>query len=146
MKKSFKFLLLLTGIILASALHAQVVVQIDAGSRAPYGDIQSLTIDKKGKCKYLKYDVASHIINDSASFTITPTQLNDFLTKAETEGFFSLKEEYLRGLDGSGIFIAINKDGKKRSVNVKNVEVPQIRTLLAELNTIMQAKKITIDY
>ncbi len=131
---------------LATASTAQLVVQIDAGSRASYGFIQSLSIDKNGKCQYVKYDVSTSAIKDSSSFSITPTQLSGFLNKAESSGFFSLNQEYHKGVDGAGIFIALNKGGKKGSVDLKNTDLPAINSLIATLNTILESRKITIYY
>ena len=144
MKKTLLFTFLFTGLFISAS--AQLVVQIDAGSRAPWGDIQSLTIDNKGKCRYMKYDVSTNAIKDSSSFFITEGQLQDFLKKADESGFFTLNKEYHRGVDGAGIFIAINSNGKKNGVDLKNTDVATVNTLVAFLNNILQTKKIKIYY
>lgn len=141
-----KSLLLLIACSFAVTIKAQTVVQIDAGSRAPYGYIQSLTIDAAGRCRYLQYEVSDGKVKDSATFTITKAQLDSFFLKAAQVGFFDLAEDYSYGVDGAGVFIAINSAGKKHSVNVKNRTVKQVDDLIANLNAILQARKIKIYY
>lgn len=141
-----KSLLLLIACSFAVTIKAQTVVQIDAGSRAPYGYIQSLTIDATGRCRYIQYEVSNNKVKDSATFSITKAQLDTFFAKANAVRFFSLAEEYTRGLDGAGIFIALNNAGKKHAVNVKNSTVPQIDDLVATLNAMLQPRKIRIYY
>lgn len=144
MRKILLSALLFTTLIISAS--AQLVVQIDAGSRAPYGDIQSLTIDKKGKCRYVKYDVSTNAIKDSSSFFITEGQLQDFMKKADDAGFFRLEDNYVRGVDGAGIFISLNNGINKKGVNVKNTDVAAVNTVVEFLNTILQSRKIRIYY
>lgn len=143
MKKS---LYLLTLLLVFGAARAQLVVQIDAGSRAPYGYVQSLNIDAKGNCKYLKYNVENGAVKDSASFKLTAAQLDTFFNKADVVGFYNLDSQYRNGVDGAGIYIALSHAGKKQGVDVKNYNVPQVDELIAVLNNMLQAYKIRIYY
>lgn len=131
--------------VLPNSLEAQVVLQIDAGSRAPWGNIQTFTMDISGNCQYLLHDVESGIVKDSASFLLSKNQMDIFFQKAKQVGFFELKEKYLKGLDGSGIFISLTNSGKKNTVTVTNTDVPAIAALLETLNELLKPRKIHID-
>jgi hypothetical protein len=133
----------------ASAAYAcaqtPILIQVDAGSRAPYGTTQSLLIDAKGKCSYHS-DVVHGARKESLHFDIMPAQVDSFLKKADALGFFKLKKDYHEGVDGSGIFIAMNYNGKKADVDLVNTDLPEINALIKWLNGVLQPHKVRIDY
>jgi hypothetical protein len=146
MKKTITTIAVAFCLLWVTQLHAQIVVQIEAGSRSPFGKNQSLTIDKKGKCHYLKFDVETQVVSDSATFTLTKAQVDSFFKKADEVGFYGLKKEYHFGVDGAGIFIALSNSGKNNSVDLTNSDVPEINALIATLNGLLQPRKIKIYY
>lgn len=140
------FLLCLACSISYFPAQSQVVLQINAGSRAPFGDYQSLLVNLNGECSY-KLVTVNGPVKDSSRFTIAKSQLDSIFSKAEQIGFFQLNNKYDGGrVDGAGILIAMNSSGKKKSVQVLNVDVPQVNELVAFINRILQPQKIRIDY
>src|SRR5207302_4931171 len=102
MGKHLLKLLVLLDLFISTSVQSQVVVQINAGSRASWGTNQNLTIDKTGHCSFYLSEVRG-AIKDSSSFTISASQLDSFLTKAAQVGFFNLNSRYDGGYaDGSG--------------------------------------------
>ncbi len=139
-------MLLLCCVCIVATGRAQVVVQINAGSRASWGTNQNLFIDAKGQCHYYLGEVNGKI-KDSSSFSIPVARLDSFLVKAEQLGFFSLSDRYDGGLsDGAGIFISLNSQGKKHSVDLSNKDLPPIHTLMEQLNLILAPHRIRINY
>lgn len=135
------------GILLSSGIVCgQVVVQINAGSRAPYGTNQDLYINANGKTSYYKGEI-NKPIKDSATFYISKSSLDSFFKKAEQVGFFNLNSKYDGGFaDGAGIFISLNSSGKNHSVDLLNEDIPQINELIALLNSFLAPHKIRIYY
>ena len=146
MKKIIATMCTMAALFGATALHAQIVVQVNAGSRAPWGEAQQLTIDKKGKCHYVHYDVSAQHILDSATFTITKAQLDTFFKKADEVGFYGLQKDYHKGIDGEGLFISLSDNGKNGTVDLLNTDIPQVNALVATLNGILQPRSIKIYY
>lgn len=145
MRKPFYHLLILCCIFSFQAI-SQTVVQINAGSRAPWGTNQNLFIDKKGHCKYSLAEISGSV-KDSSSFNISASQLDSFFAKAEQVGFFKLDSKYDGGYaDGAGIFIALNSSGKKHSVDLLNKDIPPINELVDFLNRMLSVHKIRIYY
>ena len=126
--------------------QSQTVVQINAGSRAPWGQNQNLLIDAKGRCTYYIKEVNGRI-KDSSVFNISTKQLDSLFTKAMQVGFYSLNKKYDGGYsDGAGIFIAIRHLNQKNSVSLLNTDIPQVSELVALLNRFLLPRKIRIYY
>jgi hypothetical protein len=143
-KKIFQ-LLFLCCIISFSAI-SQTIVQINAGSRAPWGNNQNLLIDNKGHCTYFLSEV-NGAVKDSSSFIFSASQLDSFFTRAEQVGFFQLNSKYDGGVaDGAGIFISMNHAGKKHSVDLQNQDIPPVNELIGYLNLLLASHKIRIYY
>jgi hypothetical protein len=126
---------------------SQVVVYINAGSRAHYGTTQELFIDANGQARYWKRNVNGPGI-DSSVFNLTRPQLDSFFQKATQVGFFSLNATYEKSnlVDGSGILISVNHAGQKKSVSVRNQDLPAINELITWLNTILAPQRLRIYY
>ena len=140
------FSLLLVWGMLAQHARSQIVFQVNAGSRAPWGTNQNLLVEKSGHCTYSLTEVNGPVKN-SSSFDIPLSQLDALLAKAEELGFFRLKDKYDAGYsDGAGIFIAMRSSGKKHSVQLLNMDIPQINQLVSYLNRILEPHKIHIYY
>ena len=146
MIRIIKSILIFGGVFIATAARSQVVVQINAGSRALWGTNQNLFIDQKGHCQFYLSEVRGSV-KDSSSFIIPVSQLDSFLAKAEQVGFFNLNDKYDGGLaDGAGIFISLNSSGKKHSVDLLNKDLPPIHELITYLNIILAPHRIRINY
>lgn len=139
--------LLILWCMFTSHARSQIIFQVNAGSRAPYGSNQNFLIDTKGHCSYNVTDVNGPVSN-AASFTITSSQLAALLAKGEELGFFKLKDKYDGGFaDGAGIFIAMRSSGKSHSVQLLNTDVPAINQLVNYLNNnILDLHHIRIYY
>ena len=124
---------------------APVVFQVLAGSRAPWGTDQNLTIDSLGRCDFRLID-AERGVTDSARFRLPPGQVDSLLKSADKAGFFKLDSNYVKGHDGSGIYMVMNYGARIYSVNVVNESIPQIHTIVATLNGMLQPHKIRINY
>ena len=86
-------------------------------------------------------------VKDSSRFTISSSQLDSLFSRAEQLGFFQLNNKYDAGFaDGSGIMIAMNHSGKKKTVQLLNTDVPQINDWVTFLNHMLQPQKIRIYY
>lgn len=139
-------LIVVFGWLYATAGSSQPVLFINAGSRASYGTNQELTIDAKGNCRYYLREVNGPL-KDSSSFSISQQQLDSLMNKANQSGFFSLQENYDGGkTDGAGIYISIKRAGSVRSVNLNNTDQPVIHELVDMLNSMLQPRKIRINY
>lgn len=130
---------------ISQKINAQVIIQIDAGSRSPFGNIQSLIIQANGKCAYY-FSTVQGELRDSTSFVFSKAQTDSLLSQAERLGFFGLQKEYKKGVDGAGIFISINKAGKKKSVSLINSDVPEINAWVMLLNEMLKDRNIYINY
>ncbi len=128
------------------AAESQPVVYINAGSRTIYGTNQELVIDRNGQCRFHLREV-SGVVKDSSFFNITAAQLDSFFTKATQVGFFNLNSKYeSNSVDGSGIYISLNKNGQKKAVDLRNIDVPAINELVARLNEMLAPHRIRIYY
>lgn len=146
MIKHMKGILILGSIFIAITARSQVVVQVNAGSRAPWGTNQNLFIDQQGHCVFYLKDIQGPV-KDSSSFDIPVSQLSSFLDKAKQVGFFNLREKYNGDLaDGAGIFLSLNSAGQKHSVELLNTDIPAVRELVAQLNSILAPRGIRINY
>ena len=146
MRKLLLTLLLLSAsLTYISAQKAPIVIQFNAGSRAPEGTVQSLLIDAAGHCTYSVDDVTGASLSQT-DFSIKQAQVDSLLKKAYDLGFFKLQEQYRKGYDGSGIFVSMNYAGQKHHVDVTNTSVPEINTLVNVLNTMIASKNIKINY
>ncbi|WP_106529992.1 hypothetical protein [Chitinophaga niastensis] len=146
MIKHVKSILILGSIFIAITARSQVVVQVNAGSRALWGTNQNLFIDQQGHCQFYLNEVRG-TVKDSSSFNIPVSQLVSFLDKAKQVGFFNLKNKYDGGLaDGSGIFLSLNNSGQKHYVELLNKDIPEVHELVVELNTILAPHGIKINY
>ena len=127
------------------AQKAPIVIQVNAGSRAPYGTVQNLLVDASGRCSYNVDDVTGLQVS-SSKFNISKVQVDSFLKKANDIGFFKLQPTYSEGYDGSGVFMSLNYAGHKYHVDLINRSVPEITTLLDMLNGFLAPRKVRIDY
>ena len=128
-----------------AAQKAPVLVQVNSGSRAPYGNVQDLTIDNRGQCIYYLTTVKGALI-DSMRFNLRVTQVDSFLTGAVSLGFFKLRDQYKTGSDGAGVYLSLNNKGSKHSVDVKNQSIPEVDQVVALLNRILQPHNVWIYY
>ena len=125
---------------------SQIVIHINAGSRAAYGTYQNLLVDINGQCSYQRREV-NGAVKDSMVFAISKSQLDSIFNKAEQLGFFQLNNRYDGGFaDGAGIMIALNSGGKKKTVDLLNTDVAQINELVALINRMLQPQNIRIYY
>ena len=131
---------------LSLASFSQAVLFINAGSRAAWGNQQELTIDSKGNCRYYLRELNGPV-KDSSKFSITTQQLQNFFSKANESGFFTLNNEYKgKAVDGAGIYISMNNAGIKHFVRLVNTDVPVVNELVTLLNTILKPYNIIINY
>ena len=145
MGKNFAFITLAYCLISLTS-QSQPVLFINAGSRASYGTNQELTIDAKANCRYYLREVNGPL-KDSSSFTIPRQLLDSILNKANQLNFFNLNEKYDGGrTDGAGIYISVNRNGRKHSVSLTNTDQPVINELVALINSILEPRKIRINY
>jgi len=142
-----KQLISLIGILsLALSARPQVVLQLNAGSRASWGTNQDLFIDQQGHCRYYLNEVNGKK-EDSSFFSVPAVQIDSLLTKAQQLGFFGLNEKYDAGrADGAGIFISLSSSGKKHSVDLRNEDLPAIHELVDRINRILAPHRIRINY
>ncbi len=125
---------------------SQTVVFINAGSRAAWGNQQQLLVDAGGDARYYLREVNGPA-KDSIVFVLSALQLQSFFEKAEATGFFTLNTSYDgRAVDGTGIYISLNKSGRKHSVSLVNTDVPVINELISFLNRVLEPQKIVINY
>ena len=144
MKQKLFFLILCSCLSLAGT--AQTVLFINAGSRAATGNQQELTIDSKGNGRYYLRQVNGPV-KDSAVISIGQEQLQNFLSRAEAAGFFNLNNEYKgKAVDGAGIYISMNSNGKKHFVELANTDIPLINELITQLNSMLVPFHIRINY
>lgn len=125
---------------------AQAVLFINAGSRALTGNQQELIIDAKGNGRYYLREVNGPV-KDSVIFNISTEQLQSFFSKAEASGFFNLNNEYKgKAVDGAGIYISMNSNGKKNHIEMTNMDLPVINELIIMLNSMLVIYHIRINY
>lgn len=125
---------------------AQTVFFLNAGSRANRGQQQELFIQRDGSCRYRLSEV-NGAVKDSASFALLPGQLDSLFRKAEETGFFNLNKRYESGAaDGAGIFISLNHNGRRHSVDLVNTDQPAVNQLVTLLNAMLAPRNIRINY
>jgi len=126
--------------------QSQVVIQVNAGSRAPYGTYQSLFIDRKGHCSFSLNEMSGKVL-DSSFFNIPVSQVDSLLNNAERLGFFNLNERYNGDrADGAGIFISLDRSGRRHSVDLLNKDLAPVHTLVDQLNAVLAPHRIRINY
>jgi len=127
-------------------VNSQIVLQVNAGSRAPWGSTQNLLVDAKGNCSYKK-SIVNGPVKDSSTFSISGKQLDSLFAKAELINFFGMNEKYDGGYsDGAGIFISIRSGSKKHHVELLNTDLPGINQFIGLLNRILAPHKVLIYY
>ena len=126
-------------------VRARIIFQVNAGSRAPWGTDQDLTIDSMGGCEYRLSEVYDGV-KDSLRFSLPAGYVDSLLRRSDELGFFKLDSDYVRGRDGSGVYISMNYHGRIYSVNVINKDIPQIHSIVSLLNGLLQPHKISIKY
>jgi len=125
---------------------AQTVLFINAGSRAATGNQQELTVDAKGNGRYYLRQVNGPV-KDSAVISIGQEQLQNYLNRAEATGFFNLNNESRgKAVDGTGIYISMNKNGKTHFVELANTDIPLVNELIYQLNNMLVPFHIRINY
>lgn len=138
--------ILLTCIACMASSQAPVVF-INAGSRAPYGTNQELTIWPNGQCRYYSKEINGPV-KDSSVFSISIATLDSFFIKADQLGFFQLNLGYTNDkiVDGSGIYISMSYKSRKKRVDARNTNVPVIMELVEWLNRRIASNGIIIKY
>ena len=121
-------------------------MKLYAGSNAPWGESQYISIDSKGKGKYDLSELGKGI-KDSLSFTISPfhiAQLRDVITKIQ---FFKLNTSYnAQSRDGTRLSVEISVSERTHTVNWINIHTQETSALLDRLNSILKSEGINIYY
>jgi len=92
-------------------------MKLYAGSNAPWGQSQNVTIDSKGNVKYELSEVNKGV-KDSSSFSITRTQLSLLNQVVNQIQFFKLNEFYNKeSRDGTRLSVEITDAGKTHRVH-----------------------------
>lgn len=130
----------------STATIAQPVVFINAGSRAPWGNMQELWINANGQCRYFLKE-ANGAVKDSSIFMLEAGQLDLFFLQAVKLGFYALPAMNDGGVnDGAGILVSMNDKGKKHRVQLLNTENQTIKALVDYLNGFLAIHKVIIFY
>ena len=146
MKKLFALTLALCFPLLYCAAQSGFYMKVYAGSNASWGKNQLLVIDSKGNCSYKLTEVGKGAI-DSSSFTLTAKEMKDLQDVLKQVDFFKLDEVYQKNaVDGMGILVQVKRSGNDRTVRVINKHIPQMETIVARLNTILDSRRITLKY
>jgi hypothetical protein len=142
--RAFKIILVL--LFISNIASSQPVIFINAGSRANRGNNQELIIEKNGAARFFLRQMNGPAI-DSIFFNLNTVQLDSIFQKAESIGFFNLQTNYQSGaVDGAGIYISMNSSGKMKTVNLNNIDIPEINQLVTFLNSMLRPQRIRIYY
>lgn len=121
-------------------------MKLYAGSNAPWGEGQYISIDSNGNGRYDLSDVNKGL-KDSLSFTISPDQikqLNNVMTRIQ---FLKLNASYnSQSRDGTRLSVEISVSGKNHAVSWINIHTTETAILLNELNSVLNSKGINIHY
>lgn len=143
---SKKYILLLALYFYIGQAHSQIIIFINAGSRANYGNQQELSIDREGNARYILRKV-NGAAEDSLYFTLTSQQVDSIFRKANSVGFFNLNAKYQSATaDGSGLHISLNHNGRIHTVQLFNTDIKPINDLITFLNTMLAPRGIRINY
>lgn len=146
MKNIFFLITILCFNVFQSYAQSAFSLKLYAGSNAPWGESQFVSIDTKGNCFYSLSEVNKGV-KDSSSFKITSaqmTQLNDVITKIK---FFKLNKTYNeKSRDGTRLSVEVISGGKNQTVHWVNFHNSESDQLLSKLNTILKTKNISISY
>ncbi|HRO43937.1 MAG TPA: hypothetical protein PL009_13960 [Flavipsychrobacter sp.] len=121
-------------------------IRILAGARAPWGEVQLISIDGKGNGKHKLTNGRTGDI-DSTSFSISKDELSKLREALNTVNFFNLNEGYnTQSVDGSAMSVSATMAGKSKEVTWFNVQNKETTILKDRLNGILKKKGITIRY
>lgn len=121
-------------------------IKIYAGSNAPWGESQFVSIDPKGVVKYDRSDVNTGI-KDSLTFTITKAQLAQLHDAVNQVRFFTLNTVYnARSRDGTRLTVEVVAGGRTHRVSWLNIHTRETALILSRLNAIFRGRGITIQY
>lgn len=146
MKNIFFLLFILCSNVSQSKAQSTFLLKLYAGSNAPWGESQYLSIDTKGNCFYSMSELNKGL-KDSSNFKITSaqmSQLNEVITKIK---FFKLNKTYNeKSRDGTRLSVEIISGGKDQTVHWINFHNNESDLLLNKLNAILKSKNISISY
>ena len=121
-------------------------LKLYAGSNAPWGTNQSLTIDANGNLKYELGEV-NRGVKDSKTFMLSSTQLAELDEVIDQIRFFSLEPSYnSQSRDGTRLSVEITQSGKTHTVHWINIHTTETNTLLEKINKMLVNKGIIIQY
>lgn len=121
-------------------------MELYAGSNAPWGESQYITIDAKGNVFYTLSEVGKGV-KDSLKFKITQTQVNELSTLLNSIQFFRLKEKYNEASrDGTRLSVLASVSGKKNKVHWINIHTAESDQLAAKLNAMLKTKNLSLLY
>lgn len=136
----------LCAILIHASAQKNISMELYAGSNAPWGKNQSLTINANGECKYILTEVEKGVI-DSSSFTISHAQLNELYNIVQESHFFKLDKIYNSGdVDGTGLYLKVELSGKSHEVRIINEQVKEVKLIIDKLNIIMDTYQVHINY
>lgn len=146
MKKILLLISIMCSAFINASAQTNFSMRLYAGSNAPWGESQYVSIDSKGNGKYDLSEVNKGV-KDSLSFTISRaeiTQLDEVVSKIE---FFKLNASYnSQSRDGVRLSVEISVSGKTHTVHWINIHTKETAILLDKLNSILKSKGINIHY
>lgn len=121
-------------------------LEIVAGSLAPWGISQLLTVDNVGDVSYWETDLISGIA-DSIFAIISSSDIQDIIDTVNAVGFFALDPFYDGGvIDGSGVIVNFSEGGSQYEVEAKNIVVTELNRIVNTVNAILAGTGIEISY
>lgn len=121
-------------------------VELIAGSKAPYGTIEELTIDSDGNVEFYEYEVGDPDNGDLFSMTLTSEQMDELYNTITDSGFFSLNDLYDSGkVDGVGLSIYVKTDTQSNGVEAINEQLPALNAIVQKLNEFFSPNGFSID-
>ena len=146
MKKILFLLSILCSIFIGVSAQTNFSIKLYAGSNAPWGESQFLSIDAKSHVHYELSEVNKGV-KDSSSFTITKSQMQDIEAVVNKIRFFSLNASYnSQSRDGTRLSVEVLQSGKSHSVSWINIQTNESTQLLDKLNSILKSRGINIHY
>ena len=146
--KRLILLILLPCLLLPVLLHAQgdFYLKVYAGSNAPWGESQYLTVDARGPTHYKLIDAEKGPL-DSMSFTISKDDLNKLKQVFTTIRFVQLNKSYNeQSIDGTALSATLTSSGKTHRVTWFNIHTKESDQLKDRLNGILKKKGISLLY
>jgi hypothetical protein len=146
MKKILVLLSMMCSTFIIASAQTNFSMKLYAGSNAPWGESQYVTIDSKGNGKYDLSEVNKGV-KDSLSFTISAAQMKELDDVVNQIRFFKLNASYnSQSRDGTRLSVEISVSGKTHIVHWINIHTKETGLLLDKLNAILKSKGINIHY